>query len=101
MRQSHRGQFKQKRTLVFLVRFRTCPDLIILSNSKLPFCVTGEKVSNVRLPVRVDFAVNGGIAKVFGGWGVSPALEILRGLDGEATSAIAGSDRGLISGRQS
>ncbi len=35
-------------TFVFFVRLRTKPDLSTLSNSKLPFWLTGEKVSRLR-----------------------------------------------------
>src|ERR1700761_4077986 len=72
-------------TFVFLVRFRTSPCLIIRSNSKLPFCVTGEKVSTVKWLGRNALAA-GGIPKLVGVETVRPALAVLLG--GVATSAM-------------
>jgi hypothetical protein len=37
---------------VLRVRFETWPDLMMRSNSKLPFWLTGEKVSRVSWPPR-------------------------------------------------
>ena len=59
---------------------------MILSNSKLPFCVTGENVSNVN-PLRNDRAT-AGMGRLFGGETVRPALGICLGCDGVATPAI-------------
>jgi len=55
-----------QRTFVFRVRFKTSPDLMIRSNSKLPFWVTGDMVSNVR-PLFRRFWIDLGNARLFGG----------------------------------
>lgn len=60
---------------------------MIRSKSKLPFCVTGEKVSRVKFPVRNDLA-DGGIASLFGGDNVRAALGIFCGCEGDTTPAI-------------
>lgn len=73
-------------TFVLLVRFSTSPDLMILSNSKLPFWFTGENVSKVSWPPRNDLA-DAGIGIRTGGATKTVALGMFRGGAG-ATSAI-------------
>lgn len=55
-------------TLVFLVLFSTNPLFKTRSNSKLPFWLTGEKVSRLRCEARIRLAdVGGGSVTVEGG----------------------------------
>lgn len=80
-----------QRTFVFRVRFNTSPDLMMRSNSKLPFCVTGESVSNVR-PLFLRFCIDFGNARLLGG---EAGFKVLPGMGlgwlCAATSAMAGS----------
>lgn len=58
---------------------------MIRSNSKLPFCATGESApSSLDWPLLLDLGGRG----LFGGTRVRPAPGILRGADGDATLVI-------------
>lgn len=65
-------------TFVFLVRFNTSPDFRMRSNSKLPFCVTGDSVSSTRFAL-LKVCTDGGICRLCGGDTARPALGIARG----------------------
>lgn len=57
---------------------------MILSNSKLPFSATGENVSSLDWPLRIDLEVGG----LIGGTSVRPAPGMFLGAEGDATWVI-------------
>lgn len=81
------------RTLVFLVRFSTSPSLMMRSNSKLPFCATGDMGPYGEWPLEVGLRTG-----IFGAASVRPGFGMSLGREGVATLAMTGEQE--VEGRE-